>query len=137
VFAMVDDLQEKTLEYSRRDGSEKEMRSMEATLKEAMEMLVDVYLQFLVRLSQSPGFRTFWLGLLRRMDTCMKAELGSYGETSVLQELVPELLKKMISEMKEKEILVQRDGDELWDITNIQIQWIAPAIKDELFPEES
>jgi brefeldin A-resistance guanine nucleotide exchange factor 1 len=41
----------------------------------------------------------------------------------------------MIMEMKDKEVLVQRDGDELWEITHIQIQWIAPAVKEELFPE--
>ncbi|WOK93033.1 hypothetical protein Cni_G01726 [Canna indica] len=134
IFAMVDDLHEKMLEYSRRENSEKEMRSMEGTLKLAMEMLVDVFLQLLVPLSQSPGFRTFWLGMLRRMDTCMKADLGDH--VGVLQEVVPVLLKKMIIEMKEKEVLKQEEGNELWDITNIQIQWIAPSVKDELFPEE-
>ncbi|MQL77395.1 hypothetical protein Taro_009810 [Colocasia esculenta] len=136
IFAMVDDLHEKMLEYSRREGSERELRSMEATLKEAMELLAEVFLQFLGTLYQSPGFRSFWLGLLRRMDTCIKADLGELGKTSLLHDLVPELLKKMIVEMKEKEILVKRDGDELWDVTNIQIQWIAPAVKDELFPED-
>ncbi|CAL9779691.1 unnamed protein product [Musa acuminata subsp. burmannicoides] len=134
IFAMVDDLHEKMLEYSRRENSEREMRSMEGTLKVAMEMLVEVYLEFLIPLSQSTGFRSFWLGMLRRMDTCMKADLGDH--VGVLQELVPVLLKKMIVEMKEKEVLVQEDGNELWDITNIQIQWIAPSVKDELFPEE-
>lgn len=133
IFAMVDDLHEKMLEYSRRENSEREMRSMEGTLKMAMELLVDVYLLFLVPLSQSPGFRTFWLGLLRRMDTCMKADLGDH--VGVLPEVVPVLLKKMIVEMKEKGVLVQEEGNELWDITNIQIQWIAPSVKDELFPE--
>nr|XP_010923313.3 LOW QUALITY PROTEIN: ARF guanine-nucleotide exchange factor GNL2 [Elaeis guineensis] len=136
IFAMVDDLHEKMLEYSRRENSEREMKSMEGTLKEAMELLVEVFLRFMVPLSQSPGFRTFWLGVLRRMDTCMKADIGGMGEEGVLQELVPTLLKKMITEMKQKEILVQRDGDELWEITNIQIQWIAPSVKEELFPEE-
>jgi golgi-specific brefeldin A-resistance guanine nucleotide exchange factor 1 len=38
-------------------------------------------------------------------------------------------------EMKAKEVLVPRDGDDLWEITHIQIQCIAPAVKDELFPE--
>ncbi|CAN6681040.1 unnamed protein product [Malus baccata var. baccata] len=42
----------------------------------------------------------------------------------------------MITEMKTKEILVQ-EGDDLWEITHIQIQWIALSIKEELFPEES
>lgn len=136
VFAMVDDLHEKMLEYSRRDNAEKEMRGMEGTLKVALKVLTEVYLQFLIQISQSPGFRTFWLGVLRRMDTCMKADLGEYGE-STLQELVPDLLRQMITVMKEKEILVQKEGDDLWEITHIQIQWIAPSIKEELFPEEN
>ncbi|XP_015898323.2 ARF guanine-nucleotide exchange factor GNL2 [Ziziphus jujuba] len=137
IFAMVDDLHEKMLEYSRRDNAEKEMRSMEGTLKLAMELLTDVYLRYLKNLSQSPGFRTFWLGVLRRMDTCMKADLGDFGESKILQELIPELLRKIITEMKEKKILVKNEGDDLWDITHIQIQWIAPSVKEELFPEET
>lgn len=66
----------------------------------------------------------------------MKADLGSYGESS-LKELVPDLLRKIITNMREKEILMKKEGEDLWEITYIQIQWIAPAIKDELFPEES
>ncbi|XP_028804972.1 ARF guanine-nucleotide exchange factor GNL2-like [Neltuma alba] len=134
IFAMVDDLHEKMLEYSRRENSEREMRSMEGTLKISMELMTDVYLQFLKPLSESSGFRTFWLGILRRMDTCMKADLGQYGASTV-QDLVPDLLRRIITRMKEKEILVQREGDDLWEITYFQIQWIAPALKDELFPD--
>ncbi|KAM3753664.1 hypothetical protein ACB098_03G110200 [Castanea mollissima] len=135
IFAMVDDLHEKMLEYSRRENSEREMRSMERTLEIAMELLTNVFLQFLKQISEGPGFRTFWLGVLRRMDTCMKADLGQYG-TSKIEELVPDLLKKMITQMKEKGILVQKEGADLWEITYIQIQWIAPSLKEELFPEE-
>ncbi|KDP33649.1 hypothetical protein JCGZ_07220 [Jatropha curcas] len=134
IFATVDDLHEKILEYSRRENAEKELRSMEGTLKLAMELLTDVYLLFLKPISISPGFRTFWLGVLRRMDTCMKADLGEYGETK-LQEVVPDLLRKIITKMKEDEILVQKEDDDLWDITYIQIQWIAPSLKEDLFPE--
>lgn len=134
IFAMVDDLHEKMLEYSRRENSEREMRSMEGTLKSAMELLTDVYLQFLKPISESNGFRTFWLGILRRMDTCMKADLGQYGASTV-KNLVPDLLKRMITQMKENEILVPKDGDDLWETTYIQIQWIAPSLKGEIFPE--
>ncbi|KAL6622803.1 hypothetical protein ACP70R_032682 [Stipagrostis hirtigluma subsp. patula] len=135
IFAMVDDLHEKTLEYSRRDGAERETRSMEGTLVAAAEMLADVFVLLLPTLAQAPGFRTFWLGVLRRMDTCMKCDLAAGGGAGVMQELVPRALKRMILEMKEKGVLVPRDGDELWEITHIQIQWIAPTVKDELFPE--
>ncbi|KAI3524587.1 hypothetical protein L1887_03246 [Cichorium endivia] len=134
IFAMVDDLHEKMLEYSTRENAERETRSMEGTLKLAMEMLVDVYLQFLKLLMESPGFKTFWLSILRRMDTVMKADLGVYGD-SKMQELVPGLLKKMIETMQEKEVLVPQEGNDLWEITYIQIQWIAPSLKDELFPD--
>ncbi|KAK2978246.1 hypothetical protein RJ640_024279 [Escallonia rubra] len=135
IFAMVDDLHEKMVEYSRRENAERETRSMEGTLKLSMELMTDVYLQLLKPLSESPGFRTFWLGVLRRMDTCMKADLGGYGD-SKLQEIVPDLLKKLIAAMKEKEVLVPKEGDDLWEITYIQIQWIAPSVKEELFPDE-
>ncbi|XP_057501635.1 LOW QUALITY PROTEIN: ARF guanine-nucleotide exchange factor GNL2 [Actinidia eriantha] len=135
LFAMVDDLHEKMLEYSRRENAEREMKSMEGTLKIAMELLTEVYLQFLKLISEGSGFRTFWMGILRRMDTCMKAELGDYG-SSKMQEIVPVLLKRMITTMKENDILVQQGGDELWETTYIQIQWIAPSLKEELFPDE-
>ncbi|PPD73931.1 hypothetical protein GOBAR_DD29150 [Gossypium barbadense] len=135
IFAMVDDQHEKMIEYSRRENAERETRSMEGTLKLSMELLTDVYLQYLNQIMENPGFRTFWLGVLRRMDTCMKADLGEYGETK-LHEVVPELLRKMITKMQETGILVRKEEDDLWDITYIQIQWIAPSLKEELFPDE-
>ncbi|CAN6181156.1 unnamed protein product [Urochloa humidicola] len=135
IFAMVDDLTEKTLEYSRREGAERETRSMEGTLAAAAELLADVFVLLLPTLAQAPGFRTFWLGVLRRMDTCIKCDLAAGGGAGLMQELVPRMLKRMIMEMKAKEVLVPREGDELWEITHIQIQWIAPAVKDELFPD--
>ncbi|KAL8242998.1 hypothetical protein R6Q59_013300 [Mikania micrantha] len=133
IFAMVDDVHEKMLEYSTRENAQRETRSMEGTLGLAMECLVDVYVFVMKVLMESSGFKTFWLGILRRMDSCMKADLGVYGD-SKMKELVPGLLKKMISEMQEKQALVHEDGNDLWEITFIQIQWIAPWLKDELFP---
>ncbi|KAL6576491.1 Nucleolar GTP-binding protein 2 [Orobanche hederae] len=134
VFAMVDDLHEKMLQYSRRESAERETRSMEGTLKLSMEVLTDVYLHFLKPISGSPNFRTFWLGILRRMDTCMKADLGEYGE-SKMPDVIPDLLRKIVTSMKEKEILTRTGDDDLWDTTYYQIQWMAPALTDELFPE--
>ncbi|XP_074312123.1 ARF guanine-nucleotide exchange factor GNL2 [Silene latifolia] len=134
IFAMVDDLHEKMLDYSRRENAEREMRSMEGTLKNAMELLTEVFLQYLKIIVDNPAFRTFWLGLLRRMDTCMKADLGPHGP-SRMQDVVPLFLKKMIAAMKETQILVPKENDDLWEITYIQIQWIAPSIKNELFPD--
>ncbi|KAL2478991.1 ARF guanine-nucleotide exchange factor GNL2 [Forsythia ovata] len=134
IFAMVDDLHEKMLEYSRRENAERETRSMEGTLKLSMEVLTEVYLHFLKPISESPSFRTFWLGILRRMDTCMKADLGVYGE-SKLPDVIPDLLKKIVTIMKNEEILTQKGEDDLWETTFYQIQWIAPALTDELFPK--
>ncbi|KAK7314494.1 hypothetical protein VNO77_33019 [Canavalia gladiata] len=133
IFAMVDELHEKMLEYSRRENAERETRSMEGTLKLAMELLSDMYLQSLRQITESPGFRTFWLGILRRMDTCMKADLGQYGPCT-LREIIPDLLKKIITQMKEEGTLAPREDDDMWEITYIQIQWICPLLKDELFP---
>lgn len=134
LFAMVDDLHEKMLDYSKRGNAEREARSMEGTLKLSMEVLTDVYLQFLKPLSESPSFRAFWMGILRRMDTCMKANLGECGE-SKLPLTIPVLLKKMVSTMKQKEILVPGDDDDLWEMTHVQIQWIAPSLTEELFSD--
>lgn len=44
IFAMVDDLHKKMLEYLIRENSEKKMRSIEWTLEIAMELLIIVYL---------------------------------------------------------------------------------------------
>lgn len=46
---MVDDLHKKMLEYSIRENLEKKMRSIEWALEIAMELLIDVYSQFLKR----------------------------------------------------------------------------------------
>ncbi|XP_075499311.1 ARF guanine-nucleotide exchange factor GNL2 [Primulina tabacum] len=134
VFAMVDDLHEKMQQYSRRENAERETRSMENTLKLSMEVLTELCLHFLMPISESPNFRTFWLGILRRMDTCMKADLGGYGESKI-PNTIPDLLRKIVQRMKEKEILTLEGDDDLWDTTFYQIQWIAPALTDELFPE--
>ncbi|XP_068661771.1 ARF guanine-nucleotide exchange factor GNL2-like [Aristolochia californica] len=138
LFAMVDDLQEKMAECSERSKSEKEMLivtfGMEGTLILAIKLMTEVFIQFLRPLTEAPGFRQFWqVKLLRRMNSYMTVDLGY--ETR-LRESVPGLLKKMITVMKEKNVLVQREGDDLWETTCMQIQWIAPSIKEELFPED-
>lgn len=69
------------------------MRSIEWTLEIAMELLINVYLQFLKQISQGPGCQTFQLGLLRRMDTRMKADLVGYG-TSKIEKLILDFVEK-------------------------------------------
>ncbi|XP_068649287.1 ARF guanine-nucleotide exchange factor GNL2-like [Aristolochia californica] len=134
-FITIDDLYERMVKYSRRTNSEKEMKSMEGTLMLAMKLLVRAFLKLLMPLSRSQDFKQLWLGFLRRMDAFMKGDFGVSHDTQ-LQILVPELLKEIITEMKETRVLVQGEGDELWQITNIQVQWIAPSVKQELFPEQ-
>ncbi|KAH1241153.1 ARF guanine-nucleotide exchange factor GNL2 [Glycine max] len=130
IFAMVDELHEKMLEYSRRENAERESRSTEETLKLAMELLSDMYLQSLRQITESSGFRTFWSGILRRKDTCMKADLGQYGP-STLGEIIPDLLRKIITQMKEEGILEPRYvGDYIY----LDTVDICPHLKDELFP---
>ncbi|KAK4395471.1 ARF guanine-nucleotide exchange factor GNL2 [Sesamum angolense] len=80
-----------------REGNEK----YGSTLKLSMEVLTDVYLHFLKPISESPDFRTFWLGILRRMDTCMKAELAEYG-ASKMPEVIPDLLRKIVTSRKRR-----------------------------------
>ncbi|KAG5009355.1 hypothetical protein JHK87_017870 [Glycine soja] len=127
IFAMVDELHEKMLEYSRRENAERESRSTEETLKLAMELLSDMYLQSLRQITESPGFRTFWSGILRRKDTCMKADLGQYGP-STLGEIIPDLLRKIITQMKEEGILEPRYvGDYIYSDTVD----ICPHLKDD------
>ncbi|KAM1201552.1 hypothetical protein ACFX2J_017637 [Malus domestica] len=67
-------------------------------------------------------------------ENAEKEMRGMEGTLKIALELLTDV--KMITEMKMKEILVQ-EGDDLWELTHIQIQWIAPSIKEELFPEES
>ncbi|KAJ6993786.1 hypothetical protein NC653_016803 [Populus alba x Populus x berolinensis] len=105
IFAMVDELHEKMGEYSRREN-------MEGTLKTCNGA---PYICLHKQIAASPGFRTLWLGVMRRMDTCMKADLGVFGETK-LQQAVPDLSRKMITKMKEKEILLQKKGDMIFGI---------------------
>ena len=57
IFAMVDDLHKKMLEYSIRENLEKKTRSIEWTLEIAMELLIDVYLQFLKRYHRVLGVK--------------------------------------------------------------------------------
>ncbi|KAJ3695042.1 hypothetical protein LUZ60_000419 [Juncus effusus] len=132
VLPMVDDVHEKTLDYSRRDPRGREAESMSFTFLAVMDLLADFYVMFLMQLWQDPDFRTYWLGVLRRMDMWMKTDYGDVG-TIEIRNKIPDVLKKMIRGMKEKGILVPADGDMLWESTYIQAQWIAPSVIEELF----
>lgn len=87
---------------------------MEGTLNIAMKMLKNVFLNYLEHIVGSTEFR-YRFGVLRRIWR---------QQTS---RCCPELLTIMTGSVKD---------DDLWGITYIQIQWIAPSLKDELFPEE-
>ncbi|KAG9459297.1 hypothetical protein H6P81_003805 [Aristolochia fimbriata] len=134
-FVTIDEIYEKMVEHSHR-ADEKEMKRMEGTLMLAFKLLVQAFLKLLLPLSKSQDFLQLWKGFLRRMDALMKADFGFSCNTE-LQVLVPELLKKMVTEMKDNGVLVQAEGDELWEATNIHVQWIAPSVKEELFPDHS
>ncbi|KAG0473974.1 hypothetical protein HPP92_015831 [Vanilla planifolia] len=99
MFAMLDDLLKTT-----QNQSQKEFRNMEGTLVLAMKLLSKVFLQLLHELSGLSSFCKLWLGVLSRMEKCMKAKFrGKRSEK--LQELIPELLKNILLVMKSKEFL--------------------------------
>ncbi|KAG9440805.1 hypothetical protein H6P81_020970 [Aristolochia fimbriata] len=136
LFPLVDELHAKIRENShlpKSEATEFMTVSVEDTLLLALRLMAEVFVQFLRPLAEGPGFVNFWqTGILRKMDYYMKADLGY---ATRLQEVVPEMLKLMITAMMEKNILVRKEGDELWDITYLQIQWIAPSLEDDLFSD--
>lgn len=134
VLPMVDNLHLKTIDYSRRENMERETISMGGTFREAMGFFADFYAIFLTQLWQDNDFMTSWLFVLRRMDTWIKTYYG--GDcTMEIHAYIPQVLKSMLEAMKEKGMLVPKEGDPLWDSTEVQAKWIAPSVIDELFPQ--
>jgi golgi-specific brefeldin A-resistance guanine nucleotide exchange factor 1 len=134
VLPMVDNLHLKTIDYSRRENMERETISMGCTFREAMEFFADFYAIFLTQLWQDTDFMTSWLFVLRRMDTWIKTFYG--GDcTMEIHAYIPQVLKRMLEAMKEKGMLAPKEGDPLWDSTEVQAKWIAPSVIDELFPQ--
>lgn len=130
---MLDDL----LEISQ-GHSQKDYRNMEGTLTIAMKLLFKVFLQLLPELSQLTTFCKLWLGVLSRMEKYMKVKIrGKRSEK--LQDVVSELLKNTLIEMKNRGVLAQRSalgGDSLWELTWLHVNNISPSLQSEVFPSE-
>ncbi|KAF5727849.1 ARF guanine-nucleotide exchange factor GNOM [Tripterygium wilfordii] len=133
IFTMLDDLLEIAQGHSQKD-----FRNMEGTLTHALKLLSKVFLQLLYDLSQLTTFCKLWLGVLGRMEKCMKVKVRG-KKSEKLQELVPELLKNTLLVMKTKGVLVQRNalgGDSLWELTWLHVNNIAPSLQSEVFPDQ-
>lgn len=131
IFTMLDDLLEIAQGHSQKD-----YRNMEGTLTIAMKLLSKVFLQLLPELSQLTTFCKLWLGVLSRMEKYMKVKIrGKRSEK--LQDLVSELLKNTLVEMKNRGILAQRSAlgkDSLWELTWLHVNNISPSLQSEVFP---
>ncbi|KAK8533899.1 hypothetical protein V6N13_028417 [Hibiscus sabdariffa] len=133
IFTLLDDL----LEIAQ-GSSSKEYRKMEGTLVLATKLLSRVFLQSLQDLSKQPSFCKLWLGVLDRMERCMKVKFrGKHSEK--LHELVPELLKNTLLVMKTTGVLVPSDdlgGESFWQLTWLHVKNITPSLQSEVFTEQ-
>ncbi|CAO2829540.1 unnamed protein product [Amaranthus hypochondriacus] len=131
IFTMLDDLLEIAQGHSQKD-----YRNMEGTLTIAIKLLSKVFLQLLPELSQLTTFCKLWLGVLSRMEKITKVKIrGKRSEK--LQDLVLELLKNILVEMKNRGVLAQRSalgGDSLWELTWLHVNNISPSLQSEVFP---
>ncbi|KAJ4771535.1 ARF guanine-nucleotide exchange factor GNL2 [Rhynchospora pubera] len=134
VLPTVDNLYQKTIDYFNRHNMERETISMGGTFREAMDFLAYFYALFVTQLWQDDDFMTSWLFVLRRMDTWIKTYYG--GDcTMEIRAHIPLVLKIMLQAMRDNGILVPKEGDPLWESTEVQAKWIAPTVIDELFPQ--
>ncbi|XP_065857255.1 ARF guanine-nucleotide exchange factor GNOM-like isoform X2 [Euphorbia lathyris] len=133
IFTLLDDLLDISL-----DSSSKNYRQLEESLVLAMKVMTKAYLQQLQDLSHQPSFCRLWLGVLNRMERCMKAKFREKrGEK--IHELVPELLKNILLVMKTTGLLMPSDdigGDSFWQLTWLHVKNICPSLQSEVFPDD-
>ncbi|WCJ25708.1 ARF guanine-nucleotide exchange factor GNOM [Euphorbia peplus] len=133
IFTLLDELLEISME-----SSAKNYRKMEESIILAMKVMTKAYLQQLQDLSQQPSFCKLWLGVLNRMERCMKAKFrGKRSEK--IHELVPELLKNILLVMKATGLLMPSDdigGDSFWQLTWLHVKNICPSLQSEVFPDD-
>ncbi|KAL9243878.1 hypothetical protein vseg_017715 [Gypsophila vaccaria] len=131
IFTMLDDLLEIAQGHSQKD-----YRNMEGTLIISMKLLSKVFLQLLPELSQLTTFCKLWLGVLSWMEKYTKVKIrGKRSEK--LHDLVLELLKNTLEEMKKRGVLAQRSalgGDSLWELTWLHVNNISSTLQSEVFP---
>ncbi|WOL08915.1 ARF guanine-nucleotide exchange factor GNOM [Canna indica] len=130
IFSLLDDLLDIV-----QNRSQKDYRNMEATLLLSMKLLSKVFLQLLQELFGQSSFCKLWSGVISRMEKYMKTKVRG-RKSDKLQELIPELLKNILFVMKSKGILAKRgtiDGDNLWELTWLHVNNIAPSLQSEVF----
>lgn len=133
IFTLLDDL----LEISQ-NSTPKEYRNIDGTLVLAMKLMSKAFLQLLRDLSQQPSFCKLWLGVLNRMERCMKLKLRG-KRCEKIHELVPELLKNNLLVMKTTGILLPTNdigGDSFWQLTWLHVKKISPSMQSEVFPDD-
>ncbi|KAK6911891.1 Sec7 domain [Dillenia turbinata] len=132
IFPLLDDL----LEIAQ-DRSQKEYRSMEGTLYLAMKLMSKAFLYSLPHILQSTNICNLWGGVLIRMENYMKVKIrGKRSEK--LHEVVPELLKNSLLVMRTEGLLVRagdQSGGNLWEMTWLHVNKIAPSLWAEVFPD--
>ncbi|KAK9689601.1 hypothetical protein RND81_09G070700 [Saponaria officinalis] len=131
IFTMLDDLLEIAQGHSQKD-----YRNMEGTLIISMKLLSMVFLQLLPELSQLTTFCKLWLGVLSWMEKYTKVKIRG-KKSEKLHDLVQELLKNTLEEMKKRGVLAQPSalgGDSLWELTWLHVNNISPTLQSELFP---
>ncbi|KAJ8563056.1 hypothetical protein K7X08_031508 [Anisodus acutangulus] len=129
IFTMLDNLIEL--------ASQKDFRNMEETLVLSLKLLMNVFHQLLHELFQLTTFCKLWLGVLNRMEKCMKVKVRG-KKSEKIQELVPELLKNTLAVMKSKGVLAKMSalgGDSLWELTWLHVNNIVPSLQSEVFPD--
>ncbi|RZS16979.1 hypothetical protein BHM03_00049067 [Ensete ventricosum] len=133
IFTMLDDLLEIAQNHSPKD-----YRNMEGTFLHAVKLLSKVFLQLLQQLSGQNSFCKLWLGVIGRMEKYMKIKVRG-RKSEKLQELIPELLKNILFVMKSTGILAKGSivgGDNLWELTWVHVNNIAPYLQSEVFPNQ-
>ncbi|KAK8553132.1 hypothetical protein V6N13_089347 [Hibiscus sabdariffa] len=133
VFTLMDDLLEIAL-----GSSSKEYKKMEGTLVLASKLMSKAFLHSLQELSQQPYFCKIWLGVLDRMERCMKAKFQGKLSEKIL-ESIPELLKNTLLVMKTTGTLMPSDdvgANSFWQLTWLHVKKIHPSLQSEVFPEQ-
>ena len=107
---------------------------MSDTRVQASRLLCNVFLHYLVLLSEWEGMLDLWLKILDIMDRLMNS-----GQGENLEEAVPESLKNILLVMADGGILAPpsagEEPSELWAETFRRVERFLPGLMFDLFPE--
>lgn len=107
---------------------------MSETRVQASRLLCNIFLHYLVLLSEWDGMLDLWLKILDIMDRLMNS-----GQGDNLEEAVPESLKNILLVMADGGFLIPPKRGEkpsqLWTETSKKVDRFLPGLVPELFPE--